>query len=113
MKRRLLFSTFACLILFNVLLGVRFTPPTPPSAEDDSGYSQIAVLCESGVQLCAQGYVTREDQLRRPDLRRDEGRSRRLNQPTSFMDPTFKEMQDDTRTLQVWLEVAVKAGCSP
>ncbi|MEY2548300.1 MAG: hypothetical protein QOD64_882 [Verrucomicrobiota bacterium] len=56
MKRRLLFSTFACLILFNVLLGVRFYTAHAAGTDDDSGYSQISVFAKA-VQLLRQDYV--------------------------------------------------------
>ena len=56
MKRRLLFSTFACLILFNVLLGVRFYTAHAAGTDDDSGYSQISVFARA-VQLLRQDYV--------------------------------------------------------
>src|SRR5438067_10817724 len=56
MKRRLLFSTFACLILFNVLLGVRFYTAHAAGGDDDSGYAQISVFAKA-VQLLRQDYV--------------------------------------------------------
>src|ERR1051325_1144653 len=56
MKRRLLFSTFACLILFNLLLGVRFYTAHAAGTDDDSGYAQISVLAKA-VQLLRQDYV--------------------------------------------------------
>src|SRR5438477_7418019 len=56
MKRRLLFSTFACLILFNVVLGVRFYTAHAAGGDADSGYAQISVFAKA-VQLLRQDYV--------------------------------------------------------
>ena len=39
MKRRLLLSTFACLLIFNLLLGVRFYTAHAAAAEEDNGYA--------------------------------------------------------------------------
>ena len=113
MKRRLLFSTFACLILFNVLLGVRFYTAHAASAEDDSGYSQIAVFAKA-VQLLRQDYVdgakTSYHDLIYAAMK---GMLASLDPHSQFMDPNdFKEMQDDTRSRfnGLGIEVAVKGG---
>src|SRR6059058_2586806 len=113
MKRRLLFSTFACLILFNVLLGVRFYTAHAASAEDDSGYSQIAVFARA-VQLLRQDYVdggkTSYHDLIYAAMK---GMLASLDPHSQFMDPNdFKEMQDDTRSRfnGLGIEVAVKGG---
>src|SRR3954451_6772335 len=97
MKRRLLFSTFACLILFNVLLGVRFYTAHAAGTDDDSGYSQISVFAKA-VQLLRQDYVdgsktsypvarrrissTRLRHSRRENLRRGRNSLRRISRGT-------------------------------
>ena len=113
MKRRLLFSTFACLILFNVLLGVRFYTAHAASGEDDSGYSQISVFAKA-VQLLRQDYVdgskTSYHDLIYAAMK---GMLASLDPHSQFMDPNdFKEMQDDTRSRfnGLGIEVAVKGG---
>jgi carboxyl-terminal processing protease len=113
MKRRLLFSTFACLILFNVLLGVRFYTAHAAGAEEDSGYSQIAVFARA-VQLLRQDYVdggkTSYHDLIYAAMK---GMLASLDPHSQFMDPNdFKEMQDDTRSRfnGLGIEVAVKGG---
>src|SRR5438105_7690406 len=116
MKRRLLFSTFACLILFNVLLGVRFYTAHAASGEDDSGYSQISVFAKA-VQLLRQDYVdgskTSYHDLIYAAMK---GMLASLDQHSQFMDPNaFKEMQDDSRSRINGLgsEVAVKGRLLP
>src|SRR5438477_7418020 len=54
-----------------------------------------------------------QDELPRPDLRRDEGMLASLDPHSQFMDPNdFKDMQDDTRSRfnGLGIEVAVKGG---
>src|SRR5438552_2552026 len=99
MKRRLLFSTFACLILFNVLLGVRFYTVHAAGGEDDSGYAQISVFAKA-VQLLRQDYVdgnkTSYHDLIYAAMR---GMLSSLDPHSQFMEPNdFKDMQDDTRS---------------
>jgi carboxyl-terminal processing protease len=113
MKRRLLFSTFACLILFNVLLGVRFYTAHAAASDEDSGYSQIAVFAKA-VQLLRQDYVdgtrTSYHDLIYAAMK---GMLASLDPHSQFMDPNdFKEMQDDTRSRfnGLGIEVAVKGG---
>src|SRR2546423_6754407 len=113
MKRRLLFSTFACLILFNVLLGVRFYTAHAAATEDDTGYSQISVFAKA-VQLLRQDYVdgskTSYHDLIYAAMK---GMLASLDPHSQFMDPNdFKEMQDDTRSRfnGLGIEVAVKGG---
>ena len=114
MKRRLFFSTFACLILFNVLLGRPFLhAPTPPAAEDDSGYAQISVFAKA-VQLLRQDYVD-GNKTSYHDLiyAAMKGMLASLDPHSQFMDPNdFKDMQDDTRSRfnGLGIEVAVKDG---
>jgi carboxyl-terminal processing protease len=114
MKRRLLFSTFGCLILINVLLGVRFfSAHAAGAADDDSGYSQIAVFAKA-VQLLRQDYVdptkTSYHDLIYAAMK---GMLGSLDPHSQFMDPEdFKDMQDDTRSRfnGLGIEVSVKNG---
>ena len=113
MKRRLLLSTFACLIIFNVLLGVRFYTAHAAAAEDDSGYAQIAVFAKA-LQLLRQDYVdgskTSYHDLIYAAMK---GMLASLDPHSQFMDPNdFKDMQDDTRSRfnGLGIEVAVKGG---
>jgi carboxyl-terminal processing protease len=113
MKRRLLLSTFACLILFNVLLGVRFYSAHAASGDDDSGYAQIAVFAKA-VQLLRQDYVD-GNKTSYHDLiyAAMKGMLASLDPHSQFMDPNdFKDMQDDTRSRfnGLGIEVAVKGG---
>src|SRR5438132_9750629 len=113
MKRRLLFSTFACLILFNVLLGVRFYTARAAGGDDDSGYAQISVFAKA-VQLLRQDYVdgnkTSYHDLIYAAMR---GMLASLDPHSQFMEPNdFKDMQDDTRSRfnGLGIEVASKNG---
>src|SRR5881275_840231 len=99
MKRRLLFSTFACLIVFNLLLGVRFYTAHAASGDDDSGYSQISVFAKA-VQLLRQDYVD-DSKTSYHDLvyAAMKGMLASLDPHSQFMEPDdFREMQDDTRS---------------
>src|SRR2546423_3394787 len=113
MKRRLLFSTFACLIVFNLLLGVRFDTAHAAGTEEDSGYSQIAVFAKA-VQLLRQDYVdgtkTSYHDLIYAAMK---GMLASLDPHSQFMDPNdFKEVQEDagSRFNGLGIEVAVKGG---
>jgi carboxyl-terminal processing protease len=113
MKRRLLLSTFACLLIFNLLLGVRFYTAHAAAAEEDSGYTQIAVFAKA-VQLLRQDYVdgskTSYHDLIYAAMK---GMLASLDPHSQFMDPNdFKDMQDDTRSRfnGLGIEVAVKGG---
>ena len=113
MKRRLLFCTFACLLLFNILLGVRFYTARAAGGEDDSGYAQISVFAKA-VQLLRQDYVdgskTSYHDLIYAAMK---GMLSSLDPHSQFMDPNdFKDMQDDTRSRfnGLGIEVAVKGG---
>ena len=113
MKRRLLLSTFVCLIVFNVLLGVRFYTAHAAAAEDDSGYAQIAVFAKA-LQLLRQDYVdggkTSYHDLIYAAMK---GMLASLDPHSQFMEPNdFKDMQDDTRSRfnGLGIEVAVKGG---
>src|ERR1700731_4789625 len=113
MKRRLLFSIFAWLVLFNVLLGVRFYTARAAGGDDDSGYAQISVFAKA-VQLLRQDYVdgnkTSYHDLIYAAMR---GMLASLDPHSQFMEPNdFKDMQDDTRSRfnGLGIEVAVKNG---
>src|SRR5437764_5773574 len=113
MKRRLLFSTFACLILFNVLLGVRFNTAHAAGSDDDSGYAQISVFAKA-VQLLRQDYVD-GNKTSYHDLiyAAMKGMLASLDPHSQFMDHNyFKDMQDGTRSRfnGLGIEVAVKGG---
>src|ERR1044072_347118 len=113
MKRRLLLSTFACLLVFNLLLGVRFYNAYAAGGDDDSGYAQISVFAKA-VQLLRQDYVdggkTSYHDLIYAAMK---GMLASLDPHSQFMEPNdFKDMQDDTRSRfnGLGVEVAVKAG---
>lgn len=114
MKRRFVFSTIACLVLINVLLAARFySAYAAAPADDDSGYSQIAVFAKA-VQLLRQDYVdgnkTSYHDLIYAALK---GMLASLDPHSQFMDPNdFKDMQDDTRSRfnGLGIEVSVKGG---
>src|SRR5687767_1520870 len=113
MKRRLLLCTFVCLIVFNLLLGVRFYTAHAAAAEDDSGYAQIAVFAKA-LQLLRQDYVdgskTSYHDLIYAAMK---GMLASLDPHSQFMEPNdFKDMQDDTRSRfnGLGIEVAVKGG---
>ena len=113
MQRRLLLSTFACLVFLSVLLGVRFYTVHAAGGEDDSGYAQISVFAKA-VQLLRQDYVdgnkTSYHDLIYAAMR---GMLSSLDPHSQFMEPNdFKDMQDDTRSRfnGLGIEVAVKGG---
>jgi len=113
MKRRLVLSTIACLLLFNILLGVRFYSAHAAGTEEDSGYAQISVFAKA-VQLLRQDYVdggkTSYHDLIYAAMK---GMLASLDPHSQFMDPNdFKDMQDDTRSRfnGLGIEVAVKGG---
>ncbi len=113
MKRRLLFSTIASLLAVNILLGVRFYSAHAAGADDESGYSQIAVFAKA-VQLLRQDYVdgtkTSYHDLIYAAMK---GMLASLDPHSQFMDPEdFKDMQDDTRSRfnGLGIEVSVKGG---
>jgi carboxyl-terminal processing protease len=113
MKRRLLLSTFGCLVFLNILLGVRFYTAQAAGGDDDSGYAQISVFAKA-VQLLRQDYVdgskTSYHDLIYAAMR---GMLASLDPHSQFMEPNdFKDMQDDTRSRfnGLGIEVAVKGG---
>ncbi len=112
MKRRLLLSTFACLVLFNILLGVRFYS-AHAAGDDDSGYAQISVFAKA-VQLLRQDYVD-GNKTSYHDLiyAAMKGMLASLDPHSQFMEPNdFKDMQDDTRSRfnGLGIEVSAKGG---
>src|SRR5437870_5376868 len=113
MQRRLLLSTFACLVFLSFLLGVRFYTAHAAGGDDDSGYAQISVFAKA-VQLLRQDYVdgnkTSYHDLIYAAMR---GMLASLDPHSQFMEPNdFKDMQDDTRSRfnGLGIEVAVKGG---
>ncbi|MDQ1422286.1 MAG: carboxyl-terminal processing protease, partial [Acidimicrobiaceae bacterium] len=113
MKRRLLLSTIAVVLLFNILLGVRFYTAHAAGGDDDSGYAQISVFAKA-VQLLRQDYVD-GNKTSYHDLiyAAMKGMLASLDPHSQFMDPNdFKDMQDDTRSRfnGLGIEVAVKGG---
>src|SRR3979490_2317074 len=113
MKRRLLFSTFACLVLFNVLLGVRVYTAHAAGGDDDSGYAQISIFAKA-VQLLRQDYVdgnkTSYHDLINAAMK---GMLSSLDPHSQYMDPNdFRDMQDDTRSRfnDLGIEVAMENG---
>jgi carboxyl-terminal processing protease len=113
MQRRLLLSTFACLVFLTFLLGVRFYTAHAAGGDDDSGYAQISVFAKA-VQLLRQDYVdgnkTSYHDLIYAAMR---GMLASLDPHSQFMEPNdFKDMQDDTRSRfnGLGIEVAVKSG---
>src|SRR5436189_4296658 len=113
MKRRLLVSTFACLVFVNLLLGVRFYTAHAAGGDDDSGYAQISVFAKA-VQLLRQDYVD-GNKTSYHDLiyAAMKGMLASLDPHSQFMEPNdFKDMQEDTRSRfnGLGVEVAVKGG---
>ncbi len=113
MKRRLLFTTSACIVLFAFLLGARFYSAQAQEGDDDSGYAQITVFAKA-VQLLRQDYVdgtkTSYHDLIYAAMK---GMLASLDPHSQFMEPSdFKDMQDDTRSRfnGLGIEVAVKGG---
>lgn len=113
MKRRLFLSTFACLLVLNLVLGVRFYSARAAGEEDDSGYAQISVFAKA-IQLLRQDYVD-GNKTSYKDLvyAAMKGMLASLDPHSQFMEPNdFKDMQDDTRSRfnGLGIEVAVKTG---
>ncbi|MEP6602589.1 MAG: S41 family peptidase [Spartobacteria bacterium] len=116
MKRRLVLSTVAGLLIFNILLGVHFhrasaAPANEP--EEDTGYSQIALMAKA-IQLLRQDYVdgnkTSYHDLVTAAMK---GMLASLDPHSQYMDPNdFRDMQDDTRSRfnGLGIEVSVKNG---
>ncbi len=114
MKRRLLLSTFACLLFVNVLLGFRFFSIRAASPTDDeTGYAQISVFAKA-VQLIRQDYVdSKKTSYHELIYAAMKGMLASLDPHSQFMDADdFKEMQDDTRSRfnGLGIEVSIKSG---
>ncbi len=56
MRRRIILSTFACLLLLGVFFGLRFQSLRAANDEEDNGYPQISIFAKA-VQLIRQDYV--------------------------------------------------------
>src|SRR5438094_682222 len=113
MKRRLFISTVVCLLVFDLLLGLRFHHARAADTDDDSGYAQISVFAKA-VQLIRQDYVD-GNKISYHDLiyAAMKGMLSSLDPHSQFMDPEdFKEMQDDTRSRfnGLGIEVSMKDG---
>ena len=113
MRRRVLFSTFACLLLLGVFLGLRFQNLRAANDEEDNGYSQISIFAKA-VQLIRQDYVdgskTSYHDLITAAMK---GMLASLDPHSQFMDPNdFRDMQDDTRSRfnGLGIEVSVRNG---
>ncbi|MFN2474933.1 MAG: S41 family peptidase [Chthoniobacterales bacterium] len=114
MKRRLLLSTFACLLFVNVLLGFRFYSVRAANpTEDETGYAQISVFAKA-VQLIRQDYVdSKKTSYHDLIYAAMKGMLASLDPHSQFMDADdFKDMQDDTRSRfnGLGIEVSVKAN---
>ena len=113
MKRRLLLSTFACLLFALVLAGSRFYSARAAAAEEETGYAQISVFARA-VQLIRQDYVdSKKTSYHDLIYAAMKGMLASLDPHSQFMDPDdFKDMQDDTRSRfnGLGIEVSVKSG---
>ena len=99
MKKRLLQSLIAVLVVFNVAVGVRVYQAVGAQEKDDSGYSSIAVFARA-MQLVRQDYVDEKkvsyEALTHAAMR---GMLGDLDPHSQFMEPRdFKGMQDDTNS---------------
>jgi carboxyl-terminal processing protease len=113
MRRRLILSTFACLVLINIFLGVHFHHLRAANEEEDNGYSQISIFAKA-VQLIRQDYVDANKigyhQLITAAMK---GMLASLDPHSQYMDPNdFRDMQDDTRSRfnGLGIEVSMKNG---
>jgi carboxyl-terminal processing protease len=113
MRRRVLLTTFACLLLLGVFFGLHFQNVRAANDEEDNGYSQISIFAKA-VQLIRQDYVD-GDKTSYHDLitAAMKGMLASLDPHSQFMDPNdFRDMQDDTRSRfnGLGIEVSVKNG---
>jgi carboxyl-terminal processing protease len=114
MRRRVVFSTIVCLLLFTVLFDVRSHNLRAASEEEeDNGYAQIAIFAKA-VQLIRQDYVD-GNKTTYHDLITSamKGMLASLDPHSQFMDPNdFRDMQDDTRSRfnGLGIEVSVRNG---
>ncbi len=99
MKKRLLQSLVAVLVVFNVTVGVRVYQAVAAGEKEDSGYASIAVFARA-LQLVRQDYVD-EKKVSYEDLTHAamRGMLDSLDPHSQFMEPKdFKGMQDDTNS---------------
>src|SRR3977135_2868727 len=113
MRRRLLLSAFACLVLVNVFLGVHFQHLRAANEEEDTGYSQISIFAKA-MQLIRQDYVD-GNKISYHELITSamKGMLSSLDPHSQYMDPNdFRDMQDDTRSRfnGLGIEVSMKGG---
>src|SRR6187397_887526 len=113
MRRRFLISTLVCLLGFGAFFAARLNNARAAEADEDTGYSQIAVFARA-VQLIRQDYVdgnkTSYQGLIYAALK---GMLSSLDPHSQFLDPNdFKDMQDDTRSRfnGLGIEVSMKNG---
>ena len=113
MRRRFLISTLVCLLGFGAFFAARLNNARAAEADEDTGYSQIAVFARA-VQLIRQDYVdgnkTSYQGLIYAALK---GMLSSLDPHSQFLDPNdFKDMQDDTRSRfnGLGIEVSVRNG---
>ncbi|MDQ6656417.1 MAG: S41 family peptidase [Verrucomicrobiota bacterium] len=113
MKRRLLISTFGCLLFLSFLLGFRVYSAQAAASEEETGYAQISVFARA-VQLIRQDYVDgKKTSYHDLIYAAMKGMLASLDPHSQFMDPEdFKDMQDDTRSRfnGLGIEVSVKGG---
>ena len=101
------------MLVFDLLLGLRFHHARATDTDDDSGYAQISVFAKA-VQLIRQDYVD-GSKISYHDLiyAAMKGMLSSLDPHSQFMNPEdFKEMQDDTRSRfnGLGIEVSMKDG---
>src|SRR5690349_20836455 len=112
MRRSVILALLAC-CLFGPL-GAGFAQEVqPPKAEEDNGYSQIAIFAKA-LELVRQDYVD-ENKTSYHDLvtAAMKGMLSSLDPHSQFMDPSdFRDMQDDTRSRfnGLGIEVSMKNG---
>src|SRR6478672_2676431 len=113
MRRRFLISTLVCLLGFGAFFAARLNNARAAEADEDTGYSQIAVFARA-VELIRQDYVdgnkTSYQGLIYAALK---GMLSSLDPHSQFLDPNdFKDMQDDTRSRfnGLGIEVSVRNG---
>jgi carboxyl-terminal processing protease len=111
MKRRILQSTCALVVICHVLIGIRvYTALAAEDDKTDAGYTSMAVFARA-MQLIRQDYVDEQkvdyEKLTHSALR---GMLESLDPHSQFMEPTdFKGMQDDTNSRFGGLGVHVTA----
>src|SRR3954471_14466748 len=112
MSRIVIIPLLAC-VLFGAIPGVFAQEVQPPKAEEDNGYSQVAIFAKA-LELVRQDYVD-ENKTSYHDLvtAAMKGMLSSLDPHSQFMDPNdFRDMQDDTRSRfnGLGIEVSMKNG---